>query len=265
MAAPQGEAQNTPSLPWKVDHIQSKLTPASAINKAPQKFAGNHGLTRGKLKGDGAQGRFSSDMQECKVDWFASLIKRARSPMERLKLNDLVFRKKRQSQPVLHLVLLDTSASVSKQQSFSQAKSLVSALANQAYLAREQMTLMGFGNQQVTTLLPKKRAPKSLLRLLDSTPAVGGTPLREMVQSAYRYQQQQLAQMPELKLQTYLITDGRTTQSVADLSLLGQVTVIDTEQGQVKRGKANQISRALFAECFSLEELSLSFSHTLKA
>lgn len=251
------QEQQAVDAPWHLNSLDKKATknlPKSVSLGKPQT------LSSRSQKGSGSKGVHASKIEDIKVHWFGSLVKNA----GQMPLKDLVFRKKRESQPVLHLVLLDTSASILKHQNFSKAKSLVSAIAHQAYLAREQMTLMGFGNQKVETLLPKKRAPKSLVRLLNTIPAAGGTPLREMLQQAKAFQQQQITQAPNLAIKTYLITDGRTSQTFDDLDLLGQVTVIDTEDSQVKRGRAVQIAQTLTAHYLALADLTLPSPQPIK-
>ena len=252
--SPDSEHQVSASVPWNskafVNSSQSKTASLSSTKPLLLDVFQRSRAQRGK----GALGRFQTQQQSAKVNWFGSLIRSSKSAPH-ARLSELVFQKKRQTQATLHLVLLDTSASVLKQQSFSQAKSLVSSIAHQAYLARQQMTLLGFGDQKVRTLLPKKRAPKSLLGLLDNIPASGGTPLREVIQQALAYQQQQMAQSPELHIKTYVITDGRTRQSFEDLSLLGDVVVIDTEQSPIKRGRALQMAQSLFAAYLPLASL----------
>ena len=57
---------------------------------------------------------------------------------------------------------------------------------------------------------------------------------------------------PEVQIQTYLLTDGRTTQSLNDLQLIGQCTLIDTEQSPIKRGRAEAIAEVLGAKYLSL-------------
>ncbi|GLQ29942.1 AAA family ATPase [Litoribrevibacter albus] len=256
------QEQQTVEASWQLNPLNKKAEKRSAKQSSLGK---PQTLSSGRQKGIGSKGVYASKTDDSKVHWFGSMVKNA----GQIPLKELVFRKKRESQPVLHLVLLDTSASILQHQNFAKAKSLVSAIANQAYLAREQMTLMGFGNQKVETLLPKKRAPKSLITLLNTIPAAGGTPLREMLQQAKAFQQQQVTQIPNLLIKTYLITDGRTSQAFDDLDLLGQVTVVDTEDSQVKRGKALHIAQSLVAEYFKLTDLSLPeftspSSHTLK-
>lgn len=182
------------------------------------------------------------------VNWFATLVSNfATWPPKHLR-----FKKSKSGQSVLHIVLLDTSASTLQNQLFASAKAAILSIADQAYLAREQLTVLGFGNDKVEMLLTKKRAPKALRDFLDHIPAAGGTPLRKALLQTLVYQKQQLRQTPTLQMQTYLITDGRTTQQFSDIALLGEVVVIDIEQAQVKRGKARKIAESLSADYFPL-------------
>ncbi len=192
---------------------------------------------RGKL---GASGRG--------VDWFASFV----SNIGQWPLKQLRYRKRKIGQPVLHLILLDTSASTLQQQLFANSKAAILSIAKQAYLKREQLTVLGFGNQQVKTLLPQQKAPKALRTWMDSVAAAGGTPFREVLEQALRFQQQQFRKNPTIDIRTYLITDGRTTQSFNDMHLLGDVMVIDTEQSTIKRGKSKEIAQVLGADYFPL-------------
>ncbi len=182
------------------------------------------------------------------VNWFATLVRNfGQWPPQHLR-----FKKSKSGQAVLHIVLLDTSASTLQNQLFANAKAAILSIADQAYLAREQLTVLGFGNDIVEVLLAKKRAPKALREFLDNIPAAGGTPLRKALLQTLDYQKQQFRQTPALQMHTYLITDGRTTQSFSDIALLGDVVVIDIEQAQVKRGKARQIAESLSANYFPL-------------
>jgi magnesium chelatase subunit D len=182
------------------------------------------------------------------VNWFTTLIKnQARWPLESLQFN-----KARSGQPVLHMILLDTSASTLQQQLFAKAKSAILSIVETAYLQRDQVTLIGFGNDTVEVLMPRTRAPKVVKHFIDQIPASGGTPLRKALKAAKAYQQQQHYAAPNLAIVTYIITDGRTTQRFDDLSLTGKVMVIDIEQGAVKRGKAKQIATALSGDYFPL-------------
>ena len=149
-------------------------------------------------------------------------------------------------------MLLDTSGSTLANNLLSQAKSAVLGIAGQAYLAREQLAIISFGNQKTETLLPCVRAPKDLRQFLDTIPAGGGTPLREALLKASHYIQALLKKSPDLSLATYLLTDGRTTQSLDDIQLQGDCTVIDLENSAVKRGKARELALSLNARYVAL-------------
>jgi len=119
------------------------------------------------------------DAESKKVNWVSSLIANAGQwPLKQLK-----FYQAKNTQTTLHLVLIDTSASTLRNDLFSQAKAVILKIAEQAYLSREQLSIIGFGNQTVETLLPRQRAPKALKNLLDTIPAAGGTPFRESLRT----------------------------------------------------------------------------------
>lgn len=183
-----------------------------------------------------------------KIHWFQSLLEN----VGEWPLKTFRYYPKKTQQPVLHLFLLDTSASTLQNQWFAQAKASIVSIAEKIYLDREQLTVMGFGNQKVDMLLPQRRAPKSLKAWLDAIPAGGGTPLRDVIQQAYQFQQQHIRRLPSLHIKTYLVTDGRTSQVTSDLALLGDVVVIDIESSPVKRGKAKQIANVLKAHYLPL-------------
>ena len=107
-------------------------------------------------------------------------------------------------------------------------------------------------DQQVKTLLPRRRAPRALRRLLDRIEAGGGTPLREVVQQARQYQQHLRAIYPELRMQNYLLTDGRSSASLSGLELDGETWLIDTESSPIKRGRGREFAQSLGAHYLPL-------------
>jgi magnesium chelatase subunit D len=177
------------------------------------------------------------------VDWFQTLLgNRGQWPLQRL-----IRRRQATGQPRLHLVLLDTSASTLKNNRFAEAKAVILKIAEQAYLAREQLTILGFGNKRVETLLPRKRAPRALRKLLDEIEAGGGTPLLEVIQQAATYREQQTRQQSGLQIDNYLITDGKSSIALDQLEPIGQTLLIDIEDSRVKRGRGVDLARALDA------------------
>ncbi|MGK0500600.1 MAG: magnesium chelatase subunit D [Oceanicoccus sp.] len=183
-----------------------------------------------------------------KVNWFSSLIANAGTwPLKTLR-----YYQQQKGLPVIHLVLLDTSGSILANQAFAKAKGLILQIAENAYLHREQFALLGFGNQQIDTLMGVRRAPKAILKVLDSLGASGGTPLPLALKEAAKLQRQQSRKNASVTFKNYLITDGRISQVDFSSMLLGDVVVIDVEQSPVKRGKAKQIASALGAQYIPL-------------
>ena len=213
----------------------SAFRPSLMANPKLDGFAAGAGMaSRGVTRGRkfGAQ-----------IDWFQTLIaNRGRWPLQRL-----LRRRQATGQPRLHLVLLDTSASTLKNNRFAEAKAVIMKIAEQAYIAREQLSILGFGNQRVETLLPRRRATRALRKLLDDIEAGGGTPLLEVVAQAKRYQQTLQRLQPGLAISNYLITDGKSAVALQQLAPIGETLLIDIEDARVKRGRGVEIARMLGA------------------
>ncbi|MGS2717417.1 ATP-binding protein [Eionea flava] len=182
------------------------------------------------------------------IHWLSTLL----ANVGRWPLRCLRYRPQRTSQSTLHLCLLDTSASTLQNDGVDQAKSALLSISQNIYARREQLMVMGFGNQRVDVLLPQRRAPKALQQWFDTLSVGGGTPLRDAIFQAYQFQQRQQQCFPDQKIVTYIVTDGRTSQAIDDLRLLGEVVVIDIETSAVKRGKAEKMAHALQGHYLSL-------------
>ncbi|WP_339891519.1 AAA family ATPase [Neptuniibacter pectenicola] len=181
-------------------------------------------------------------------DWFATLVANLPSwPPKQFR-----FKTKRASDDLLHFLLFDTSASTLQAKSFAQGKAAILQISNQAYLAREQIALFGFGNSRVERLLSKVRAPKELGEWLDQLSAGGGTPMRDAFVEAQRYLRTLLRQNPQLQIRSYVISDGRSSSSLDGIQLPGELVWIDTELSQVKRGKGPHFAHTLNATYLSL-------------
>ena len=202
----------------------------------------------GKSRGDSVKGKYGNKTQGSAVDWFKTLTA-ARGCWP---LNNLQFRKRKSADAVMHVIVLDTSGSTLNGQLLSKAKGLVCDIADKAYLAREQLALMGFGNQGVVQILPVGKAPREINTLLDDLPVGGGTPLRDALLAAQKLLTRLSTHQPELDLRTYLITDGRSRQCVDDIELPGKLWLVDTENAAVKRGRALQLAESLQANYLSL-------------
>ena len=205
-------------------------------------------LASAKNKGRVSGGQYRNTEKSQAPNWFATLASNAgKWPPEKL-----AYQKQRSGQRMLTIVLLDTSASTLGSQLLSKAKGAVLQIANQAYLKREQLTILAFGNDIVDTILPRVRAPKNIRASLDQIKAGGGTPLVNALKRAQVYLDNLLKIMPDLSINSYLITDGRSKQTVKDIRLPGECTLIDIESSAVKRGRAKQIAQQLGASYLAL-------------
>jgi len=201
-----------------------------------------------KDKGRSIGGSQQSQDLSSSPNWFATLLGSAGTwPPTRL-----AYRKQKGAQTTLNLVLLDTSGSTHDGQLMAQAKGVVLQISKQAYLRREQLSILGFGNDQLNDILPKVRAPKHIQKCLDQVSSGGGTPIKEAIERAEHYLLTLLRKIPALAIKCYLITDGRTRQNIDGLTLPGQCTVIDIETSSVKRGRAKMIAQALGAQYLTL-------------
>jgi magnesium chelatase subunit D len=246
------QAQSSSSGDWGQMEPVKQATAADILFKArdfePAKMPASKLRDYAKSTGDGSKGGTRGRAFGTALDWFQTLAgNRGLWPLQRL-----IHRKQSTGQPRLHLILLDTSASTLKNNRFADAKAVIMKIAQQAYLAREQLTILGFGNQHVETLLPRKRAPRALRKLLDNIDAGGGTPLLEVIAQAARYRQNLKRVQPGLQINNYLITDGKSSARLEQLTPIGETMLIDIEDSRVKRGRGVEIASALGAIYFPL-------------
>ena len=251
--APAQSAETAASSDWgRMEPVKQVTAPTSQFSAPEIKLPASSSTRRiddyARGQGDSARGATRGRKFGPQVDWFQTLLgNRGCWPLERL-----LHRRQPSGQPRLHLVLLDTSASTLKNNRFADARAAIVKIAEQAYLAREQLTILGFGNQRVETLLPRKRAPRALRKLLDGIDAGGGTPLLEVIQQAARYRANLQRQQPGLRIDNYLVTDGKSAVPLEQLAPIGQTLLIDIEDSRVKRGRGVDIARALDAIYYPL-------------
>jgi len=114
------------------------------------------------------------------------------------------------------------------------------------------MSLLGFGNDHVDTLIKAGRAPKEIATQLDDISAAGGTPLRMALANAKQHIKQFIKQRPNLQVFCYLITDGRSRVDIDDLKLSVPTLLIDIEKSQIKRGRGKVLAMQLDAQYLAL-------------
>jgi magnesium chelatase subunit D len=233
-----GEAVNLSLLP-----LTNHLAKQSISHHG---FVKRHGAQDQQTSINGAQ---KSEHESNKPDWFSSLCH---------SLGDwppakFTYKKLAKGQQNLHLILLDTSASTLTQSLSSLAKSVVLNIAQSAYLQRDKISVLGFGNDQVETIIKAGRAPKKIENHLDEICAAGGTPLRLALQNATTSIKSLTKKYPSLQLFCYLITDGRSRVDLQDLKLSVPTLLIDIEKSQVKRGRGKVLAAQLDASYLAIQ------------
>ncbi|TBR38307.1 VWA domain-containing protein [Marinomonas agarivorans] len=208
-------------------------------------------LNVGKRKGKQVHGYHRQVRQKSRqTDWYATFVeaglKQQWPPQKRH------YKGAKTGQSMLHLIVLDSSASTLGNAVFAKAKGLIVDIARQAYLKREQIAVFTFGNGKIAQAVSTMRSPKDIAYLLSTITAGGGTPMREALLHIQSWLQQLQKKAPALLHHTYIVTDGRTRANVDDINLSGTVSLIDTESQRIKRGKGPALARALGADYISL-------------
>lgn len=256
--SPSGNGQHD----WGVLPPQQQLSqPANMIEALPTQLpmkisqASNmqHAVfLAGKNKGQSAGGSHKGRSASKRINWFATLSHNALHPASDKQQWQWQYQPNKTGQAALHLILLDTSASVLTQQAFAKAKGVIMNIAQEAYLLRERLSILGFGHQDVQTLLPPVRAPKRIQTLLDSLVAGGGTPFKQALQQTKQLVNRLQRQQTDLQIRIYILTDGRITSLPDNMQLAHDCWLIDTEQSSVKRGRGRELAASLNARYVAL-------------
>jgi len=253
---PQADTQNESAGEWgsmapvqqEIADIAPMVLPKLLTKVAKTNVTSSPSLQPSKGKGSVIGGIRAAQKKSNKIAWFDSLVSSlGQWPPEKLR-----FKKAKTGQLTIHCILLDTSASTLKKLQFSRAKAIVMQLAEVVYRQREQLVVFGFGNQEVSQLMSKQKAPKNVRKWLEDISAAGGTPLRDMLKKVVDYQNRLSINSECLYFKNYLITDGRSSQQVSDSKLCGDTILIDIENAVVKRGRGREIANQLDGQYFLL-------------
>jgi len=179
-----------------------------------------------------------------KINWFASL-SQINSKLNS-KNKKLHFLKPLEKQSKLNIILLDTSASTLGKNSLSDAKGAIKQLVETAYLKRESLCLLTFGNERIEVTLHPQRAPKNIGSVLANIKAGGGTPLRKALLQVSEFINKKSNQYQKCIL--YVFTDGRSRESVEHVNIACDVMLVDTENSAVKLGLGKNIASSLNAQ-----------------
>jgi len=188
--------------------------------------------------------------KSARVNWFATLSHRE----NRAQIKRLIYHPQNLPGKHLDFVLLDTSSSTLSNNALTTTLGIVKGLCSSAYTKRNHFAVTHFGNNNVLSLINPRRAPKHIEKDLVKIKAGGGTPLRKGLLTACKT----LSKLQkEYSSQTlYVFTDGRSRESVDDVTLPCKTVIIDTEKNTIALGKCKQLAARLHAEYIHMNDIT---------
>lgn len=153
--------------------------------------------------------------------------------------------------PRLHLIVLDTSASMRQGGRLAMAKGYATRLIEQAAQAGDHVALLRFGGSGVELLLPPSPARVAASTRVRKLGGGGGTPLVECLREAERLLQRAQRRdglLSEENSWLWLLTDGRTLERPTAPAAAGHIVIIDFDQSARPIGRCGTWARQWSAE-----------------
>jgi magnesium chelatase subunit D len=175
-------------------------------------------------------------------------------PDNRNALTALHYHRQRTTQTTLNIIALDTSGSTLASNQLNDAKATLYSLCQSIQQQRQSIALLCFGNQQHNWVLLGGKVPVNIKAILNAIQAGGGTPLRQALLAIQHYTQQRKQMNPAEKQILFIITDGRSRDTIDDISLdnVTERYVLDSEKASITLNKARQLAQHLNAHYIAL-------------
>ncbi|OHV11875.1 AAA family ATPase [Kushneria phosphatilytica] len=197
---------------------------------------------------------------KARIHWPRTLMSAARH--HRSPSQSLHYHPPRTSSSTLECLMVDTSASGLDAHGGTPILTVLKTLLERAYQARHEIMILTFGGHGCHWLCGPQRAPHHLQRLLSRLHFGGGTPLCEALMTAQQRLAQVVRHSPGRRLQSWLITDGRSSDTLEPLVWPGQLSVVDTERERTPLGRCLRIATTLGAEYINATTLPAGASIT---
>jgi magnesium chelatase subunit D len=144
----------------------------------------------------------------------------------------------------------------------SAVKGAVLSLLADAYQRRDKVALVTFRGQGAQVLLPPTASVELATPRLEGLPTGGRTPLAAGLEKAAEILARERLRDGERRSLLVLLTDGRATAGPNPRRAASKLrsfevapVVVDTEEGYVRLGMAQEIADRLGARCLRLEDL----------
>lgn len=171
----------------------------------------------------------------------------------RLEPGDLRVRTRAAAAHRLVLFVLDGSGSMGARDRMAVTKAALLSLLRERYQARDRIALMVFRDDSTRVVVRPTRDAARAIGQLRTLPTGGRTPLTAALREAAAFVRRHVAGGSAEPLAVVLVTDGRSQQpgQEAAARLLARqpadITVLDTEDGFVRLGRARRLAARLGA------------------
>ncbi|HVW30584.1 MAG TPA: ATP-binding protein [Polyangiaceae bacterium] len=248
--APPGSAGGITALGQRGAMPRVPVRPAAPRALPSDLFTSARGRRAGALR----RGKLArSTRSPGAIDWFKTLS--GPRPLTRDKV-----RRRHRRAPLheLWIVAVDCSSSMLHHSGLALAKSVAQALRLDARRRGAQLTLLSFrgtgARREAISTAGQALLDRSILDLGGG----GGTPLHEALRMVHALCRSSRFSVAGVTRRLVLLTDGRSSEEVADLSRFVpglEAVVVDCELGRVRLGLARRLAGALGAAYFHAEAL----------
>ena len=193
--------------------------------------------------------------------------------------SDLRFKKREHHTGTTILFVVDASGSMGARRRMVQTKEAILSLLYDAYQKRDRVGMIAFRKQAADIVLPFTRSIDLAQKRLQKLPTGGRTPLGQGLLLAWQMIKTQQTKDEDTIPLLILITDGRANDTLSDDPIGSalkaaqaifhdriQSVVIDTENGSVNLGIAEQIAENMNAQYIKVDDLKAqAVAHVVRA